>query len=66
MDRSIQPILVDGTDGLYNPRIRTEYSFILAFEACNNVVDGSINIVLTYTADQTYSFVLVFLESHGM
>ena len=57
---------MDGTDGLYNPRIRKEYYFTLAFEACNNVVDDSINIVLTYTADRTYSFVLVFLEPHGM
>ena len=58
--RSIQPIMVNGTDGLYNPRIQTQYSFTLAFEACNSVVDSTVNIVLIYTADETYTFTLVF------
>ena len=59
---SIQPIVVNGTDGLYNPRIQKQYYFTLSFEACNNIVDPSVRVELVYTADQTYRFTLVRVE----
>ena len=50
---------MNGSDGLYNPRIKSQYYFNLVFEACSSVADSSVHVTLIYTAEETFVFELV-------
>lgn len=69
---SIVPLFLNDshhTSGLHNPRLQVQYSFLLAFAACDWVNDTSrcssavsspsVEISLTYAADTTFTLPLV-------
>lgn len=70
--RSIIPLFLNDshhTNGLYNPRLQVQYSFLLSFTSCSWVNDTSrcflllfshtVDVRLTYTAETTVSLLLV-------